>query len=190
MTFPGYNVPPHKQPLLGPYSNPLMNIPGLPGTQQYPGGFYPFKPHRIGSSNFFPPISAAADGTRLTYAECRRHVRFRTCFARNLATSGNFWLIFQTQHLKIAVLQLQVMPMYQEVKAEDPSQVKFAGPIPPPAKLPPKWKCAKDKYGRPYYYHVKLRKSQWEPPLLPEPTLEDCKEFIYLFTGHPWRGSQ
>ncbi|ERL93439.1 hypothetical protein D910_10731 [Dendroctonus ponderosae] len=32
----GYNVPPHKQPLLGPYSNPLMNIPGLPGSQQYP----------------------------------------------------------------------------------------------------------------------------------------------------------
>ncbi|KAF5298400.1 hypothetical protein FQR65_LT01178 [Abscondita terminalis] len=55
----------------------------------------------------------------------------------------------------------------QEV--EDPSKVKFAGPIPPPAKLPPKWKCAKDKYGRPYYYHIKIRISQWEPPELPPP---------------------
>lgn len=38
------------------------------------------------------------------------------------------------------------------------------GPIPPPVNLPPKWKCAKDKYGRPYYYHIKIRRSQWEPP--------------------------
>lgn len=66
-------------------------------------------------------------------------------------------------------------PMYQEVKEEDPSQVKFAGPIPPPAKLPPKWKCAKDKYGRPYYYHIKIRKSQWEPPPLPEPVEESSE---------------
>ncbi|XP_018319367.1 probable histone-lysine N-methyltransferase CG1716 [Agrilus planipennis] len=49
-------------------------------------------------------------------------------------------------------------------KIEDASQVRFAGPIPPPVKLPPKWKCAKDIYGRPYYYHVKIRISQWEPP--------------------------
>lgn len=69
--------------------------------------------------------------------------------------------------------------MYQEVKQEDPSQVKFAGPIPPPAKLPPKWKCAKDKYGRPYYYHVKIRKSQWEPPPLPEP-VEECKSTFWF----------
>ncbi|KRT79345.1 hypothetical protein AMK59_6952, partial [Oryctes borbonicus] len=45
--------------------------------------------------------------------------------------------------------------------------VKFMGPIPPPAKLPPKWKCAKDRYGRPYYYHIRIRKAQWEPPELP-----------------------
>lgn len=72
---------------------------------------------------------------------------------------------------------------YQEEakKEEDCSQVKFMGPIPPPAKLPPKWKCAKDKYSRPYYYHVKIRKSQWEPPPLPPPPPpaqedpEDCK---------------
>lgn len=52
------------------------------------------------------------------------------------------------------------------------------GPIPPPAKLPPKWKCAKDKYGRPYYYHIKIRKSQWEPPEFPPAVIEsqdDCK---------------
>lgn len=53
---------------------------------------------------------------------------------------------------------------YQDVGNEQEEQVKFLGPIPPPAKLPPKWKCARDKYGRPYYYHVKIRISQWEPP--------------------------
>ncbi|KAJ8945452.1 hypothetical protein NQ314_009204 [Rhamnusium bicolor] len=61
-------------------------------------------------------------------------------------------------------------PQYQEQvqKEEDPLQVKFMGPIPAPVKLPPKWKCAKDKYGRPYYYHIRLRKSQWEPPQIAE----------------------
>ncbi|XP_031343380.1 histone-lysine N-methyltransferase SETD2-like isoform X2 [Photinus pyralis] len=58
-----------------------------------------------------------------------------------------------------------------EKQPEKEIQVKFAGPIPPPAKLPPKWKCAKDKYGRPYYYHIKIRISQWEPPEIP-PHLE------------------
>lgn len=59
---------------------------------------------------------------------------------------------------------------YQDVikEQEELSQVKFLGPIPPPAKLPPKWKCAKDKYGRPYYYHIKIRISQWEPPDFPK----------------------
>ncbi|XP_017786038.1 PREDICTED: probable histone-lysine N-methyltransferase CG1716 [Nicrophorus vespilloides] len=61
-------------------------------------------------------------------------------------------------------------------KVEDPSQVTFMGPIPPPAKLPAKWKCAKDKYGRPYYYHVKIRKSQWEPPELPPEEVEYYSE--------------
>lgn len=69
------------------------------------------------------------------------------------------------------------------VKEEDPSQVKFMGPIPPSAKLPPKWKCAKDKYGRPYYYHIKIRKSQWEPPPLLEPSPPDeqaeCKNLLF-----------
>ncbi|CAG9853837.1 unnamed protein product [Phyllotreta striolata] len=65
-----------------------------------------------------------------------------------------------------AQIPLTTPPLPQIIQ-DDPSQVKFMGPIPPPAKLPPKWKCAKDKYGRPYYYHVKIRKSQWEPPPLP-----------------------
>lgn len=61
---------------------------------------------------------------------------------------------------------------YQDVvkEKEELAQVKFLGPIPPPAKLPPKWKCAKDKYGRPYYYHIKIRISQWEPPEPPPKT--------------------
>ena len=39
-------------------------------------------------------------------------------------------------------------------------------PPPVPVKLPPKWKSAKDAEGRTYYYHVKTRISQWEPPPL------------------------
>lgn len=40
-------------------------------------------------------------------------------------------------------------------------------PLPPPpvVRLPPKWKSAKDSEGRTYYYHVKTRVSQWEPPV-------------------------
>ncbi|XP_073987835.1 SET domain containing 2 isoform X2 [Rhodnius prolixus] len=48
----------------------------------------------------------------------------------------------------------------------------LAPPPPPPPqtvmlpfKLPPKWKAAKDKEGRIYYYHVKTRKSQWQIPV-------------------------
>lgn len=60
---------------------------------------------------------------------------------------------------------------YQDVvikEQEEVAHVKFMGPIPPPVKLPPKWKCAKDKYGRPYYYHIKIRIAQWEPPEFPK----------------------
>lgn len=31
--------------------------------------------------------------------------------------------------------------------------------------LPEFWKCAVDNQGRPYYYHVKIRIPQWEPPI-------------------------
>lgn len=37
-------------------------------------------------------------------------------------------------------------------------------PLNVPIKLPPKWKTAKDTKGRVYYYHIKERVSQWEPP--------------------------
>ncbi|XP_046385878.1 uncharacterized protein LOC124155803 isoform X2 [Ischnura elegans] len=43
-------------------------------------------------------------------------------------------------------------------------------PPPPPVQLPPKWKAAKDAEGRTYYYHVKLRVPQWEPPAWPQET--------------------
>jgi len=44
-----------------------------------------------------------------------------------------------------------------------------------PLQLPPKWKSAKDAEGRTYYYHVKSRVSQWEPPLW-VPTLPQAPE--------------
>ncbi|KAI4464179.1 histone-lysine n-methyltransferase setd2 [Holotrichia oblita] len=62
---------------------------------------------------------------------------------------------------------LPALPYQENIKEQE--EVRFMGPIPPPAKLPPKWKCAKDKYGRPYYYHIRFRKPQWEPPELPPP---------------------
>lgn len=75
------------------------------------------------------------------------------------------------------------IPKELKPKEEDPSQVQFLGPIPEPVQLPPKWKCAKDKYGRPYYYHVKIRKSQWIPPPLNEtPAIEEaeCKSYSQI----------
>lgn len=80
------------------------------------------------------------------------------------------------------VQQQAALPMvlpalpYQDkvVEMEEVAKVKFMGPIPPPVQLPPKWKTAKDKYGRPYYYHIRIRKAQWEPPLLlSEPTVPE-----------------
>lgn len=66
---------------------------------------------------------------------------------------------------------LPTLPYEDIIKEkEELAQVKFLGPIPPPVKLPPKWKSAKDKYGRPYYYHIKIRISQWEPPEFPKTT--------------------
>lgn len=68
---------------------------------------------------------------------------------------------------------------YQDMlkEKEEAAQVKFMGPIPPPVKLPPKWKSAKDKYGRPYYYHIKIRISQWEPPEYPKPApVQDAQD--------------
>lgn len=79
--------------------------------------------------------------------------------------------------------QTQSPVLYQQEKKSEIisfiGDVKFLGPIPPPSKLPPKWKCAKDKYGRPYYYHIRIRKSQWEPPPL-EPPGSTPEEGEYL----------
>lgn len=75
---------------------------------------------------------------------------------------------------------------YQDVvkEQEELAQVKFLGPIPPPVKLPPKWKSAKDKYGRPYYYHIKIRISQWEPPEFPKPApVEEVQDEGWLQMG-------
>ncbi|XP_075214845.1 SET domain containing 2 [Lycorma delicatula] len=50
------------------------------------------------------------------------------------------------------------LPVYVATPAVPP-------PPPPSVRLPPKWKSAKDSEGRTYYYHVKTRVSQWEPPV-------------------------
>lgn len=41
-----------------------------------------------------------------------------------------------------------------------------------PVRLPSRWRSMKDARGRTYYYHVKFRISQWEPPLY-SPTLHE-----------------
>lgn len=74
-------------------------------------------------------------------------------------------------------------PLPQQYQSPQPhlkEEHAFVAPLPPPppVKLPPKWKCAKDQYGRPYYYHIKIRISQWEPPEFPPPVEEtqpECK---------------
>lgn len=83
------------------------------------------------------------------------------------------------------------IPPFQPTPAPQPQIPKeehsFVAPsFPPPVKLPPKWKCAKDQYGRPYYYHIKIRISQWEPPEFPPPPLveenaPECKYFKQYF---------
>lgn len=65
-------------------------------------------------------------------------------------------------------------PLYLEKLPEpepEPIPIALAEPeveadlAPPPAlDLPPKWKWARDKRGRVYYFHVKERVSQWLPP--------------------------
>jgi hypothetical protein len=53
-------------------------------------------------------------------------------------------------------------PVMPPTEPERPPQPELAPP--PPLDLPPKWKWARDKRGRIYYYHAKERVSQWLPP--------------------------
>lgn len=77
--------------------------------------------------------------------------------------------------------QFPTIPQSQIVKEEQ----TFLTTFPPPVQLPPKWKCSKDQYGRPYYYHIKIRISQWEPPEFPpgpvEETLPECMLKLFTF---------
>lgn len=43
----------------------------------------------------------------------------------------------------------------------------------PPMDLPPQWKFAIDLKGRLYYYHVKIRIPQWDPPIKILPLREE-----------------
>ncbi|XP_014210981.1 probable histone-lysine N-methyltransferase CG1716 isoform X2 [Copidosoma floridanum] len=67
-------------------------------------------------------------------------------------------------------LQMQNGPTTASVtQQQQPVQPEFEQPSfdslpPPPLDLPPKWKWARDKKGRLYYFHVKDRVSQWLPP--------------------------
>lgn len=48
----------------------------------------------------------------------------------------------------------------------------------PPMDLPDQWKFAIDKKGRLYYYHVKIRIPQWEPPIKILPLREEQSRHI------------
>lgn len=75
----------------------------------------------------------------------------------------NYYLYFNFYFQETAQ---QVFPVSGiPVETQQPS-VQYMPP-PVPVKLPPKWKSAKDAEGRTYYYHVKTRLSQWEPPSFP-----------------------
>jgi len=43
----------------------------------------------------------------------------------------------------------------------------------PQLDLPPFWKYAIDPKGRIYYYHVKIRIPQWDPPIKIPPLIEE-----------------
>ncbi|XP_069668762.1 histone-lysine N-methyltransferase SETD2 isoform X2 [Periplaneta americana] len=79
--------------------------------------------------------------------------------------------IYQHQHLYTTAptpgpgtapsgVPVESQPHYHHMPIQQP----FVPAPPPPIQLPPKWKSAKDSEGRTYYYHVKTRISQWEPP--------------------------
>ncbi|GLV38878.1 SET domain containing 2 [Carabus blaptoides fortunei] len=119
---------------------PGFSAPGLPPANQQPPGFPP--PNQQQPPMFVPPPQVCQNAPP-------PHIQMMMPSAIN----------------RPALLPQQ----YQPPSVASKEEVQFAGPPPPPVKLPPKWKCARDKYGRPYYYHVKLRMSQWEPPAFSTP---------------------
>lgn len=48
----------------------------------------------------------------------------------------------------------------------------------PPMDLPPQWKFAIDSKGKLYYYHVKIRIPQWDPPIKILPLREEQTQRI------------
>ena len=53
----------------------------------------------------------------------------------------------------------------------------------PPIDLPEHWKYGIDEKGRIYYYHIKIRESQWEPPIKLLPLISDDesgKKIIFI----------
>lgn len=65
-----------------------------------------------------------------------------------------------------------VLPTHIELGAATGTSVEGEEEPPPPPpgpitiQLPPRWKIARDTQGHVYFYHVKTRTSQWEPPTL------------------------
>lgn len=71
----------------------------------------------------------------------------------------------------VAVTPATTMPVNLGTSAlAVPFVVGEEPPPPPPGpitiQLPPRWKMARDSEGHVYFYHVKSRTSQWEPPTL------------------------
>ncbi|CAG9771752.1 unnamed protein product [Ceutorhynchus assimilis] len=130
------------------YPPPMMSLPGMQSASSQYSGIPPQ----------LNPMGSMVQGINAPAPVMPGNVLGITSLQSNPGIAG---IVAAMPGINTPPLQL---PIYEE----DPSQVRFAGPIPPPAKLPPKWRCAKDKYGRPYYYHLVIRKSQWEPPPLPE----------------------
>lgn len=141
--YPAPGLPPNQQPPPG-FSAPGLPPPNQQQPQGFPGPGMP-PPNQQQPQMFAPPPQVCQNGP--------------------------------PPHMQMMMPPVANRPPllpqpYQPSPVAAKDEVQFAGPPPPPVKLPPKWKCARDKYGRPYYYHVKLRMSQWEPPEFAPPAEE------------------
>ncbi|GJQ84695.1 hypothetical protein Trydic_g12714 [Trypoxylus dichotomus] len=158
----GYNPQPTMPPL-PPNPNqygvraplPNMNVPNMGHMQP---NQHPMYPHHMQPQQSQPPQMSQqqAPGYHLAME------------SQNPSMHGN---MVPMPNMGKQPPPLPALPYQDTIKEQE--EVRFMGPIPPPAKLPPKWKCAKDRYGRPYYYHIRIRKAQWEPPELPPPDEND-----------------